>query len=118
MKPRTPLDAQGIDLKLLRDDPDVVRRSQLSRGEDPALVDVLLAADGSALAATAPTHSPHCPPMHSCVPITHSPMPVAIPEVPRTRPCRWRVSPPSPPRSGVRPSWPQTGPTGTPALKA
>ncbi|MCV7102113.1 serine--tRNA ligase [Mycobacterium palustre] len=34
-----------IDLKLLREDPDVVRRSQLSRGEDPALVDALLAAD-------------------------------------------------------------------------
>ncbi|AXN47317.1 Serine--tRNA ligase [Mycobacterium marinum] len=34
-----------IDLKLLREDPDVVRRSQLSRGEDPALVDALLTAD-------------------------------------------------------------------------
>ncbi|WP_343601634.1 serine--tRNA ligase [Mycobacterium sp.] len=34
-----------IDLKLLREAPDVVRRSQLSRGEDPALVDALLAAD-------------------------------------------------------------------------
>ncbi|MFN8087763.1 MAG: serine--tRNA ligase [Mycobacterium sp.] len=34
-----------IDLKLLRDDPDVVRRSQRSRGEDPALVDALLEAD-------------------------------------------------------------------------
>ena len=34
-----------IDLKLLRDNPDVVRRSQTSRGEDPALVDTLLAAD-------------------------------------------------------------------------
>ncbi len=34
-----------IDLKLLREDPDAVRRSQLSRGEDPALVDTLLAAD-------------------------------------------------------------------------
>jgi len=34
-----------IDLKLVREDPDGVRRSQLSRGEDPALVDVLLAAD-------------------------------------------------------------------------
>ena len=40
-----------IDLKLLRDDPDVVRRSQLSRGEDPALVDVLLAADTARRAA-------------------------------------------------------------------
>lgn len=36
-----------IDLKLLRDDPDAVRRSQLSRGEDPALVDALLAADAA-----------------------------------------------------------------------
>jgi seryl-tRNA synthetase len=34
-----------IDLKLLREDPDAVRRSQVSRGEDPALVDRLLAAD-------------------------------------------------------------------------
>ena len=34
-----------IDLKLVREDPDAVRRSQLSRGEDPALVDALLAAD-------------------------------------------------------------------------
>jgi seryl-tRNA synthetase len=34
-----------IDLKLLRENPDVVRRSQTSRGEDPALVDTLLAAD-------------------------------------------------------------------------
>ncbi len=34
-----------IDLKLLRDDPDRVRASQRARGEDPALVDVLLAAD-------------------------------------------------------------------------
>jgi seryl-tRNA synthetase len=34
-----------IDLKLLREDPDAVRRSQTSRGEDPALVDTLLAAD-------------------------------------------------------------------------
>lgn len=34
-----------IDLKLVREDPDAVRRSQLSRGEDPALVDVLLDAD-------------------------------------------------------------------------
>ncbi|MGK2881833.1 MAG: serine--tRNA ligase [Mycobacterium sp.] len=34
-----------IDLKLLREDPDVVRRSQRSRGEDPTLVDALLQAD-------------------------------------------------------------------------
>ncbi|HPZ94204.1 MAG TPA: hypothetical protein PK871_04700, partial [Mycobacterium sp.] len=32
-----------IDLKLVRENPDAVRRSQLSRGEDPSLVDVLLA---------------------------------------------------------------------------
>jgi seryl-tRNA synthetase len=34
-----------IDLKLLRDDPDRVRASQRARGEDPLLVDALLAAD-------------------------------------------------------------------------
>lgn len=34
-----------IDLKLLRADPEAVRHSQISRGEDPALVDELLAAD-------------------------------------------------------------------------
>jgi seryl-tRNA synthetase len=34
-----------IDLKLLRDDPDRARQSQRARGEDPALVDALLAAD-------------------------------------------------------------------------
>ncbi|EID15959.1 seryl-tRNA synthetase [Mycobacterium xenopi RIVM700367] len=36
-----------IDLRLLRDDPETVRRSQISRGEDPGLVDVLLAADAA-----------------------------------------------------------------------
>jgi len=36
-----------IDLKLLREDPDAVRRSQVSRGEDPALVDALLMADAN-----------------------------------------------------------------------
>jgi seryl-tRNA synthetase len=36
-----------IDLKALREDPDAVRRSQVSRGEDPALVDTLLAADAA-----------------------------------------------------------------------
>ncbi len=36
-----------IDLKLLREDPDTVRRSQLSRGEDPGLVDALLDADSA-----------------------------------------------------------------------
>ncbi|QUR69395.1 serine--tRNA ligase [Mycobacterium spongiae] len=40
-----------IDLKLLRDNPDAVRRSQRSRGEDPALVDALLAADAKRRAA-------------------------------------------------------------------
>jgi seryl-tRNA synthetase len=34
-----------IDLRLLRDDPDRVRASQRARGEDPRLVDALLAAD-------------------------------------------------------------------------
>ena len=40
-----------IDLKLLREDPDRVRASQRSRGEDPALVDALLAADVARRAA-------------------------------------------------------------------
>ncbi|BBZ36664.1 serine--tRNA ligase [Mycolicibacterium confluentis] len=40
-----------IDLKLLREDPDLVRRSQRSRGEDPELVDALLAADAARRAA-------------------------------------------------------------------
>ncbi|VBA62216.1 serine--tRNA ligase [Mycobacterium attenuatum] len=40
-----------IDLKLLREDPDAVRRSQLSRGEDPLLVDALLTADAARRAA-------------------------------------------------------------------
>ncbi|HEY0869551.1 MAG TPA: serine--tRNA ligase [Acidothermaceae bacterium] len=40
-----------IDLKLVRDDPDRVRASQLARGEDPALVDALLAADEQRRAA-------------------------------------------------------------------
>ncbi|MCU1590356.1 MAG: seryl-tRNA synthetase, partial [Frankiales bacterium] len=34
-----------IDLKALRDAPDVVRASQQARGDDPSLVDALLAAD-------------------------------------------------------------------------
>ncbi|AWH91105.1 serine--tRNA ligase [Dietzia lutea] len=34
-----------IDLKLLRENPDLVRDSQRTRGEDPSLVDQLLAAD-------------------------------------------------------------------------
>jgi seryl-tRNA synthetase len=40
-----------IDLKLLREDPDRVRASQTARGEDPALVDALLAADEARRAA-------------------------------------------------------------------
>ena len=40
-----------IDLKLLRENPDAVRQSQRSRGEDPALVDTLLAADTARRAA-------------------------------------------------------------------
>ncbi len=36
-----------IDLRVLRHDPDSVRSSQRSRGEDPALVDVLLEADAA-----------------------------------------------------------------------
>src|SRR5579875_1298515 len=39
------------DLKLLREDPDAVRRSQRNRGEDPGLVDTLLAADSERRAA-------------------------------------------------------------------
>ncbi|MBP2475411.1 seryl-tRNA synthetase [Crossiella equi] len=34
-----------IDLKTLRENPDLVRASQTARGEDPALVDALLSAD-------------------------------------------------------------------------
>ncbi|GAA3948298.1 serine--tRNA ligase [Gordonia caeni] len=34
-----------IDLKIVRDDPDLVRDSQRARGEDPALVEMLLEAD-------------------------------------------------------------------------
>lgn len=34
-----------IDLKFLRENPDVVRASQVTRGEDPQLVDQLIAAD-------------------------------------------------------------------------
>ncbi|MGC2653300.1 MAG: serine--tRNA ligase, partial [Mycobacterium sp.] len=46
-----------IDLKLLREDPDAVRRSQVSRGEDPALVDTLLTADTARRAAIAKADS-------------------------------------------------------------
>ena len=40
-----------IDLKLLRENPDVVRASQVNRGEDPSLVDQLLEADEQRRAA-------------------------------------------------------------------
>ena len=40
-----------IDLKILREHPDVVRASQRTRGQDPALVDVLLDADTQRRAA-------------------------------------------------------------------
>ncbi len=40
-----------IDLKLLRDNPDVVRASQVTRGEDPQLVDALFEADEARRAA-------------------------------------------------------------------
>lgn len=43
--------AAVIDLKLLRENPDVVRASQHARGEDPALVDALLSADEARRAA-------------------------------------------------------------------
>ena len=36
-----------IDLRIVRDDPDLVRASQRVRGEDPGLVDVLLDADST-----------------------------------------------------------------------
>ncbi|MBH0778963.1 serine--tRNA ligase [Nocardia bovistercoris] len=42
-----------IDLRHLRDDPEAVRVSQRARGEDPALVDTLLAADAARRAAVA-----------------------------------------------------------------
>ena len=44
-----------IDLRLLRNDPERVRTSQRIRGEDPALVDALLAADERRRAAVAAT---------------------------------------------------------------
>jgi seryl-tRNA synthetase len=46
-----------IDLKLLREDPNAVRRSQVSRGEDPALVDALLTADANRRSAIAKADS-------------------------------------------------------------
>ena len=42
-----------LDLRALRDDPDAVRASQSARGEDPALVDAVLAADERRRAAVA-----------------------------------------------------------------
>jgi seryl-tRNA synthetase len=46
-----------IDLKLLRENPAAVRHSQISRGEDPALVDTLLAADTARRSAIAAADS-------------------------------------------------------------
>jgi len=40
-----------IDLKLLREDPDVVRASQAARGDDIDLVDAVLDADARRRAA-------------------------------------------------------------------
>ena len=42
-----------IDIKLVRETPEVVRASQQARGEDPALVDAILAADDARRAALA-----------------------------------------------------------------
>lgn len=42
-----------IDLRVLRENPDAVRHSQRSRGDDPALVDALLEADARRRAAIA-----------------------------------------------------------------
>ncbi|MGW5388210.1 serine--tRNA ligase [Nocardia sp. NPDC003963] len=42
-----------IDLRLLRDDPELVRASQRARGENPALVDALLTADAARRSAIA-----------------------------------------------------------------
>ena len=42
-----------IDIKLVRDNPDVVRRSQQARGEDPAIIDAILAADETRRASLA-----------------------------------------------------------------
>ena len=41
-----------IDLRLLREEPDVVRESQRSRGEDPGLVDAVLDADARRRSST------------------------------------------------------------------
>jgi seryl-tRNA synthetase len=46
-----------IDLKVLRENPDVVRASQRKRGEDPNLVDTLLAADTARRSAIATADS-------------------------------------------------------------
>jgi seryl-tRNA synthetase len=46
-----------IDLKLLRENPDAVRESQQKRGEDPTLVDTLLAADTARRTAIAAADS-------------------------------------------------------------
>jgi len=46
-----------IDLRSLREDPDVVRASQLARGADPSAVDSLLAADAERRSAVAAADS-------------------------------------------------------------
>ena len=42
-----------LDPKLIRDDPEAVRASQRARGEDPSLVDAVLAADADRRSAIA-----------------------------------------------------------------
>ena len=44
---RAPYDRGVIDLRLVREHPDVVRASQRARGHDESLVDALLAADAA-----------------------------------------------------------------------
>ena len=46
-----------IDLRVLRDQPDLVRSSQLARGDDPGAVDSLLAADAQRRAAVSAADS-------------------------------------------------------------
>ncbi|NBU30418.1 MAG: hypothetical protein EBS41_02755, partial [Actinobacteria bacterium] len=36
-----------LDIRVLRDDPDRARASQTARGEDPAVIDAILAADAT-----------------------------------------------------------------------
>src|SRR5688500_15378129 len=46
-RPRRPYDRGVIDLRLVRENPDLVRASQRARGADESLVDELLAADAA-----------------------------------------------------------------------